>query len=386
LRGLWVDAFGPGFKTPAEADRLIADAKSLGINALFPQVVKRGDCYCLKSAAPATVDPDVPVGFDPLDYLIGKAHAAGIQVHAWLIASAIARTEGVLPAGHVLETHGPNAAPADQWLTIRNDGAVTAGKDYVLDPGNPDAAAYVTQVAASIAEAYPVDGVQLDRIRYPDDPANAPVWGYNPTSLARFQADTGRSAVPEPWDEVWMAWRRDRVTDLVRSVSDAVKAARPTAWLSVATITYGSGPGSIAEFHNSRTYREVLQDWPAWTAAGIVDLNILMNYKRESDAAQAAAFDAWNRFAVAHKGPGHVAAGAAIYLNTPEGSLSQARRALSTPGLDGWVAYSYRTPDVATYQSGATGGEALARLSALLAGQQGPLTGSVSWLATPTNR
>ena len=38
LRAFWVDAFHDGFKTPAQTDRLVNEAKRAGANALFVQV------------------------------------------------------------------------------------------------------------------------------------------------------------------------------------------------------------------------------------------------------------------------------------------------------------------------------------------------------------
>ncbi|GBF06209.1 hypothetical protein DAERI_070207, partial [Deinococcus aerius] len=74
LRGLWVDAFGPGLKTPQEIDTLVADAGKMNVNVLFAQVGRRGDCYCNNAAMPRTNDPAVPAGFDPLADLLTKAH------------------------------------------------------------------------------------------------------------------------------------------------------------------------------------------------------------------------------------------------------------------------------------------------------------------------
>ena len=43
FRGLWVDAFHDGIKTPEQVDRLLADARGANINALIVQVRRRGD-------------------------------------------------------------------------------------------------------------------------------------------------------------------------------------------------------------------------------------------------------------------------------------------------------------------------------------------------------
>lgn len=385
LRGLWVDAFGPGFKTPAEVDRLVRDARALGVNALFVQAVRRGDCYCSRSSLPRTEDPDVAPGFDPLADVVAKARAAGIQVHAWMIANALWR-EPVPPQdpAHAFNLHGPNAAGRDSWLSVRDDGAVRPGADVFLDPGHPDVPAYVADAAASLVRNYAVDGVQLDRIRYPDsgDPGFRALWGYNPTALERFARLTGRTDRPAPDDPAWSDWRRAQVTAMVRRVYAAVKRERPEVWVSAAAITYGAGPADRDAFEATRTYTEVLQDWPSWLDEGIVDLVVLMNYKRDHVPEQAASYDAWNRFAASLGYPGRVATGAALYLNRPGGSVAQLQRALATPGLAGWVGYSYRAADetAAAVPDGRSSFRPFAGLVAAAGASRIP----ASWGAAPT--
>ena len=50
-------------------------------------------------------------------------------------------------------------------------------------------------IYAELATKYDLDGLHLDRVRYAWQE-----WGYNATSLARFQAQTGRTDLPEPTD------------------------------------------------------------------------------------------------------------------------------------------------------------------------------------------
>jgi uncharacterized lipoprotein YddW (UPF0748 family) len=357
LRGLWVDAFGPGAKNPAEIDQLIADAQAMNLNALFIQVGRRGDCYCNKAAMPRTADPEVPAGFDPLQYAIEKAHQVGIQVHAWIITTSIlnaAITPTAAQPDHVFNTHGLDKKGRDFWLMVRSDGTIKAGNDYLLDPGHPDAADYITKMYTSVVQNYDVDGVQFDRVRYPDQnaPALQSTWGYNPTALERFAAETGfrglklddKATWPKPLDPIWQQWRRDQVTNLVRRTYLAVKAIKPNVWVSADTITYGAGPSDMSEYKKSRTYTEVLQDWVGWMREGILDLNVPMNYKRNHLADQSLWFDQWNRFAALSRGSKAVASGTAIYLNSQDGSVAQVEKTFGRDGLDGWVGYSYRLP------------------------------------------
>jgi len=45
FRAFWVDAFNPGFKTPQEVTKLIADAQRANANAIVAQVRRRGDAF-----------------------------------------------------------------------------------------------------------------------------------------------------------------------------------------------------------------------------------------------------------------------------------------------------------------------------------------------------
>jgi uncharacterized lipoprotein YddW (UPF0748 family) len=382
LRGLWVDAFGPGMKTPAEIDQLVADAQRMKLNALFAQVGRRGDCYCNNAAMPRTSDPAVPAGFDPLAYLLEKAHAVGIQVHAWIITTSIhnAATPPAQP-DHVFNTHGPTKTGRDNWIMTRFDGLNRAGNDYLLDPGHPDAAEYIARMYTSVVENYDVDGVQFDRVRYPDqnDPALQPTWGYNAVVLERFAAETGITERPLPTDPVWMQWRRDQVTNLVRRVYLEVKRRKPQVWVSAATITYGAGPKDRQSWRQTRTYTEVLQDWAGWVHEGILDLNIPMNYKRDFVPDQATWFEQWNAFAMQMRGSRAVAAGTAIYLNPQENSVRQASLSLTRDKLDGWVGYSYRTPDADVNAGKATQATAFPALADKLTASGAPLETAASW-------
>ncbi len=376
LRGLWVDAFGPGLKTPQEIDQLVTDAKAMKLNALFAQIGRRGDCYCNNASMPRTTDPAVPAGFDSLAYLIDKAHASGIQVHAWIITTAIQSVVTPPPAPeHVINAHGPTATGRDNWLMTRVDGLNKGGNDYLLDPGHPDAANYIANMYSSVVKNYAVDGVQFDRVRYTDfnEPSLQPTWGYNPTALERFKLEANRPEIviddkatwPKPTDEAWMQWRRDQITNLVRRVYLEVKRIRPEVWVSAATITYGAGPKNLEEWLKTRTYTEVLQDWVTWMREGILDLNIPMNYKRDHVPDQAKWFDQWNQFAVAERGSRLVASGSAIYLNYQDGSVKQVQNAFRD-GADGWVGYSYRTPDADVNAGTATKETVLPQLTAKL--------------------
>lgn len=356
FRAYWVDSFNPGLYSEAELDRLVADARAANMNAIVAQVTRRADCFCNRSIMPRTEAEVDPPPFDPLQALIEKAHAAGLEVHAWL-NTTIMWASDVPPRDprHIFHAHGPSAAGRDNWVTLRHDGANRGANLYFFDLGHPDAADYVAGMFLSIVRNYDVDGINFDYVRYPDyNPAlNVPAWGYNPVAVARFQALAGRSDVPEPTDPQWMDWRREQVTNLVRRVYLESARIRPRIRVSADTITYGSAPGSDAAWMETRPYREVLQDWRGWMQEGILDLNVPMNYRREQAATEPnnlrRMYEEWSDFAKDHQYNRQAAVGTALYLNPIEDSVIQIRKALApSPAGNravGWVGFSYHTPD-----------------------------------------
>ncbi|MDR7452442.1 MAG: family 10 glycosylhydrolase [Armatimonadota bacterium] len=359
FRAYWVDSFGPGLYTEAQIEQLVAETRAANLNAIVAQVTRRADCLCNRSIMPRTEAEIDPYPFDPLQTLIEKAHAAGIEVHAWLNA-------GILWAGdtpprdpdHVFHTHGPAAPDAENWVSRRYDGAVRGGTLYFFDPGHPAAADYIVEMYLSILRTYDVDGINLDFIRYPDFNAgeNVPSWGYNPVALARFRALTGRRDVPAPTDPEWMAWRREQITGIVRRIYLEAYAVKPLVRISADTVTYGTISGEPGAWAQSRPYREVLQDWRGWMEEGILDLNIPMNYRRHQipPPGQRSMYEEWNRFATDHQYARQAAIGTALYLNPVEDSVAQIRQALASRpdgrSAAGWVGFSYRTPDALVNQ------------------------------------
>ena len=374
FRAYWVDAFGDGLFTPAQIDDVIAATKAAHLNAIVAQVVRRGDCFCNRALAPRTEQAGVdPAPFDPLQTLIDKAHANGIQVHAWVIATAIWRgsTPPAAPS-HPFNLHGTSATGAANWLTKRSDGVQQVSTDWVLDPGHPDAAQWIVDNALSIVRNYNVDGINLDRIRYPDNNlgTNVPSWGYNDVAVARFNAAFGRTGTPSNSDPVWTQWRRDQVTGIVRKVYVESFAIRSNVRISADTISYGYGPQHGAGFTGTRTYAEVLQDWDGWMREGILDTNIVMNYKRDADASQATMYREWSDYLKDHQYARSAVDGTALYLNDIISSQTQASVAIapSSNGNNGagWAGYSYRTPDTLTDAGTRSGADSRAQLTIAL--------------------
>ncbi len=340
FRALWVDAYHVGIKSPQQIDELVETAQAGSFNALVVQVRRRADTYYPSALDPWA--PDATPGFDALAYLIQRAHAAGIEVHAW--ATTLAIWGGDTPPAapdHVYHHHGPGTGGPDYWLMTSYSGEEKASDVYYLDPGHPDAVDYTVASYAELATNYNVDGLHLDRVRY-----GWQDFGYNPTAVARFQAQTGRDELPEPTDPQWLQWRRDQVTALVRKIYLTVAAINPRIRLSAALSAAGGAPSASYPWETRTPYTHQLQDWRSWLEEGIIDLGIVMTYKNEET--YAGQFDGWIAWEKDHQYDRAVVVGTGLYLNTVEDSMAQWLRTRQPSDLGnktlGICGYSYATP------------------------------------------
>src|SRR5438132_8483652 len=98
FRAYWVDTFHTPLGPHDDIDRVLDVAAQSHANAIFVEVRRRGDSWYLDSKEPLTEvsrvgEPDATGRwtFDPLRYLIDRAHERAIQVHAFVIIGAVFR-------------------------------------------------------------------------------------------------------------------------------------------------------------------------------------------------------------------------------------------------------------------------------------------------------
>ncbi len=333
LRGWWVDAFHPGFKTPAEVRQLVADARRGHFNALFVQVRKRGDAYYRSVLEPAA--SDIAPGYDPLADLLAQAHSGNprLEVHAWVVVYPVWNDPLQPPnnTNHVARAH-------PDWLTQSFAGETWDGPMQMLDPAHPGVQQHVFDVVMDLVTHYEIDGLQLDYIRY-----GGVQWGYNPVAVRRFNGRFDHEGRPAPAEPQWLQFRRDQVTALVRKIYLQAIEFKPSLTVSAATICFAPGITNLMDWPVSAAYADKLQDWRAWMEEGILDLNVPMAYFAQP--INAGAWNRWCRTVKLLRGRRHAALGVGTYLNSVADSIAQLRSSREPgPGgvpADGVVCYSY---------------------------------------------
>lgn len=250
-KALWV--VRDKITTKSAIDDLMADSTTRGIHDVVVQVRGRGDAYYTSSLEPRAEGLDD--SFDPLGHLVRAGAAVGVRVHAWgNVFFAWSSKDGTLPKSpkHLVNRH-------PEWLLRPGGGGPPrgggpAGVKYLdpvggsdwegiyTDPKNAEAREHTLAVFTEIVSKYRVEGFHYDYVRYPQV-----TYADSPDDHAA-------------------------VTALVSEGAKRLRAARPEIVISAAV------------FPDPAVARDrVLQRWPEWAKAGLVDLLCPMAYRRDTE-------------------------------------------------------------------------------------------------------
>lgn len=324
-------------------DRLIEQASGAGFNTLFVQVSGRGDAYFPSRVFPPAEDyaGRVAGAYDPLAYVLEKAHARRIEVHAWvntlLVWSAPKPPRDNL---HVVNAHpewimmnysGERMTdyPFERYSKLRIEGAFRSLAE-------PESARDLEKFLLDLVSRYPVDGLHLDYIRYPADAVDygpaarrqfAAMCGVDPLQLRtgreQLESRLGRAAV-DSLSERWLAFKASLVTQFVETLRGHLNQVRPGMPLSAAV-----------KPDIGQAYRTFAQDWTHWVRQGQLDFVVPMAYSSKPDMV-------YDQIEAACRavGAGHVWAGIRAWDTTVPQVMERARR-LETLGAGGISFFSY---------------------------------------------
>jgi hypothetical protein len=241
-RWLWVDALAnwESIVSPGDIDQLVRKAKKAGFTGLVVDVkpVTGHVMYPSRAGTRLTEWKGAvsPGGFDYLDSFVRMGHENGLQVYASLnvFAGGLRRFQ----KGLVYEGHR-------DWQCLANtaDGLIPSmdlphTESVFLQPSRRAVQEYNLSILDEVVRHYPVDGVVLDRVYYPDlscDFSDAardaferflghPVRDW-PNDVYSYRQNGQR--VPGPLFRDWLYFRSKVLYDFVAEARTLVKQVRP---------------------------------------------------------------------------------------------------------------------------------------------------------------
>lgn len=189
--------------------------------------------------------------YDPLQFMIAEAHKRHMEFHAWFnpFRALVNSKSNPNPPEHVTRRH-------PEWVISYG------GKSY-LNPGIPEARAYVLGIIADVVKRYDIDAVHLDDYFYPYRIAGqefgdaAAFRKYNPAQLSRDD------------------WRRDNVSTFIRELNAQIKTIKPYMKLGVSP--FGVWRNASKDPLGSQTrggqtnYDDLYADVRLWMEKGWID-------------------------------------------------------------------------------------------------------------------
>lgn len=274
-RGVWIT--GDYLEGGSDAiESMVMKLSNAHINTMFVDV-----WYCGATIYPSTVvsaaggsaQNSAFTGSDPLATTIAIAHRYGIEVFAWFeFGFAVGQVSDSTNVPSIITAH-------PDWAMVKHDtskifDADVYGYFFWLDPAVSAVSDFMVNLYTECAANHPeLDGIEMDRMRYPDTS-----FSYSDSSRFRYMAETGNAdpLVSGSTNSAWWTWRREQVTNVVQRVYASVKAANPSCTLTSAVVPpYMMYGGS----------EDKLQAWDAWADRGYVDMLEPMLYLPTSDYA-----------------------------------------------------------------------------------------------------
>ena len=160
-------------------------------------------------------------GYDPLQFAIEEAHKRGLELHIWVNPFRVT-SSGTLDSSDKLHQQ------AGDWIIKYNNGSF---KGQIIDPGFPEARAYVIKVLMEIINNYDVDGIVMDDYFYPyggtttEDAKSKSLHKPNNVIDVNQDGDTDDD------------WRRTNVDVCLKQLYDTIQAVKP--WVRFGMGTFG---------------------------------------------------------------------------------------------------------------------------------------------------
>jgi len=315
LRGIYLELhdnprYG-AFPLAADGDwrKLFAGLRSLGINAIFPNVVTPAGAAYPSRVVPARPRDTLQNQEDLLAVLVEASHAESLEIHPWTI-------------------EWYNAPPGtDPDRLVRDPAGKSAN---TLCPSVAENRRQMQQMLLELAAGYDIDGLQYDYMRLP-----GAEYCYCRHCREGFEKKIGRPVAEWPaevlsgggLDSLYLDYLSGIISSFVEETYPMLKRVKPNLVVSAAVWCHDTQPRNMS----------VRQDWGKWVENGWLDFIAPMNYGNKWVTDH---FEMYARNEARHvAGKMPLVFGLGAYLDSPEGQVAAVRFGRSLGG-SGFILYT----------------------------------------------
>jgi len=269
MRGVWVATVAnidwpttpgaPKEQQLAEIDQLIDLFDQAGLNAIYLQIRPTADALYRSKIEPWSAfvsgEQGKDPGYDPLEEWIKRAHAKGMELHAWFnpYRAHHPRSIGQVHPTHITKTQPELMRPYAGYIWS--------------DPGEARARLHFLRVVEDVMVRYQIDGVHIDDYFYPYPVAGRP-FPDEPT-YARYKAAGGKLSLAD--------WRRSNTDTLVRELYEMVKLLDRSVTVSISPFGIWR-PGNPPGIKGMDAYENIYADSRKWLREGWLDAMVPQLY------------------------------------------------------------------------------------------------------------
>ncbi|MBD3287463.1 family 10 glycosylhydrolase, partial [candidate division KSB1 bacterium] len=222
LRGTWFAWAGSNVPSKEDIAQTMESLAENNFNTVYVDVWRFGYPYfrstVFEDITGISTDPRLEQGRDVLADMIAEGHRFGLEVEAWFEAGFAACHED---NDDLFDAH-------PEWFAQKSNGTVNfysngGIKYHWLSHCNEKAQQFIIDFCLDLAKRYDVDGIDFDRIRYPE--LNC---GYDSATVALYKSEHDGAEPPLNYaDPGWIRWRADKLTEFVGRLYHEVKSVNP---------------------------------------------------------------------------------------------------------------------------------------------------------------
>ncbi|KAL4229417.1 hypothetical protein ACF0H5_012455 [Mactra antiquata] len=238
-----------------ELDNIIQSLQHNNFNAIIFQARTSGDAFYNSTIEPWSYyltgsQGKAPNPFwDPLAYLIDKAHNVGIEVHVWF--NPYRARSGSTSHSGLAPNHMARRFPQYTYAY---------GNNLWMDPGAHEVQEHIINVYKDVVSRYEVDGVHMDDYFYP-----YPISGHTFPDTHTFNTYKSKGGTLSVQD-----WRRDNVNSLIQRIQSEIHAIKSYVKFGISPFGIWK-PGHPVGIHGLSAYDSLYADARKWFNQGWVD-------------------------------------------------------------------------------------------------------------------